>query len=184
MALDIALTAVAKAMSILREFQNGTHDSSRPLSSTLLATAAARAPDEHSPAVKTLMDIDEALVSSDEPAKVLLDFCDLIVLSAGTIKADSKVLITQGSKTKGKPKAEHRNVSIHPEALQRPSVGESQDDTLDREIAMTSLLIEKFNAHSSVWEGMEVDNTSFQLQCAILLYHAKNSTRAECFLKQ
>lgn len=74
MALDTAVTAVAKAMSILRDFQCGTHDSNRPLSSTLLATAAASAPDEHSPAVKTLMDIDETLVSSDEPAKVLLPF--------------------------------------------------------------------------------------------------------------
>ncbi len=72
MALDTAVTAVAKAMSTLQEFQNGRHDSNRPPSSTVLATAAASAPDEHSPAVKTLVDIDETLVSSDEPAKVLL----------------------------------------------------------------------------------------------------------------
>ncbi|CAL8460672.1 g202 [Coccomyxa elongata] len=131
-ALDTAVTAVAKAMSTLREFQSGRHDSNRPLSTTLLATAAASAPDEHSPAVKTLMDIDETLVSSDEPAK--------------------------GSKTKGKGKAGHRSVCVHPEALrstQEQSASESQNDTLDREIAVTTLLIEKFNAHSSVWEGME-----------------------------
>lgn len=77
------------------------------------------------------------------------------------------LLATQSLKTKGKAKAGHRSVCIHPEALrstQELSASESQNDTLDREIAVTTLLIEKFSAHSSVWEGMEVEVASFQMQ--------------------
>ena len=66
-ALDIAVTAVAKAMSMLRELQR---DPDGPPQSVLLVAAAASAPGEHSPAVKALMDMDEALVSSEAPAKV------------------------------------------------------------------------------------------------------------------
>ncbi len=95
--------------------------------------------------------------------------------------------VMQGSKTKGKAKAGHRSVCIHPEALksmQEQSASECEVDTLDREIAVTTLLIEKFNAHSSVWEGMEVDVFSSQMQSVtlpsgILICNAQNSTRAE-----
>lgn len=69
MALDIAVTAVAKAMAALRELQRGG-DASGPPKSVLLVAAAASAPDEHSPAVKALMKIDEALVRSEAPVKV------------------------------------------------------------------------------------------------------------------
>lgn len=69
-ALDIAVTAVAKAVSALRELQRGQADPNGAPQGALLVAAAASAPDEHSPAVKALMDIDEALVSCEAPAKV------------------------------------------------------------------------------------------------------------------
>ncbi len=74
-ALDIAVTAVAKAVSALRELQRGQADPDGPALSALLVAAAASAPDERSPALKALMGIDEALVSSEGTAKVHVFSC-------------------------------------------------------------------------------------------------------------
>lgn len=66
----------------------------------------------------------------------------------------------QGSK--GKAKAVGRSVSLHPEALaslraeSNSAADDLEDGSLDLESSLTTELIHRFLAYSSVWEGMEV----------------------------
>ena len=70
-ALDAAVTAVAKGISALRQLAH-PEDDALPANSALLAEATAAAPAEGSEAVQALMDIDEGLVKAQPavPAKV------------------------------------------------------------------------------------------------------------------
>ncbi len=91
-----------------------------------------------------------------------------IIISHDLHSHVQKWLRLQGSK--GKAKAQGRSVSLHPEALASLRAGSnsaaegSEDDSLDLEISLTSELIERFNAHSTVWEGLEVRAFHYQIQ--------------------
>jgi len=66
------VTAVAKGMSALRQLAQ-PEDGSPPAASAVLAEATGAVPQESSPAVHTLMDIDESIVKPQPamvPAKV------------------------------------------------------------------------------------------------------------------
>jgi hypothetical protein len=69
-ALDAAVTAVANAMSALRELGSGAGDGNAPPESSLLVHAAASVPFERSPALQALLEVDEALVQPEPPSKV------------------------------------------------------------------------------------------------------------------